>query len=200
MACGCGKKKAPKTTKSVETMRSSGADSTQIIEELTRSGEENEFIYAIYNGPSYPHHMRSVTGIINKLYGLNDYGIGRRGDIIKVHKLDYEKSYGKLYLPLGEEEMATKGIRGLEYIRKANFSTEAESNRLARKALDANKPESVAPTQEVKVEQPEEKVVTRSAPKKSSGQPTKSRSSKSKKRATNGNAVGSEIPKFEDAE
>jgi hypothetical protein len=131
MACGCGKKKTfNEVSRSVQTLKTRGSTEAEIVKEAT-DGEE--FIYAIYNGPNYPHYLPSPTGVISQ-YGILNYGMGKRGDRIKVHKLDFEKSNGRLFLPVpdqGEEEMANngnEGIRGVEPTDTNYVSNEARSN------------------------------------------------------------------------
>lgn len=148
--CGCGKKK-PDNSLNAENLRSRGVNNQLVVKDVT-SG--NDFVPAIYNGPDYPHYIPSSTGIIAQ-YGILNYGMGKNGDRINVHRNDLEKSRGRLYLPVQEEgelEMANKGnegIRGSEKVDPNIFSAEEETNKRlnaqAAKKANAEAQEEAAP-------------------------------------------------------
>lgn len=82
MGCGCGKKTQTHAVSSVQI-------TTAEVMSQTLNGED--FILVEYLGPSYEHLIPSPTGIIAK-FGLRNYGIGKRGAQVKVHKDDAQNS------------------------------------------------------------------------------------------------------------
>ncbi len=53
--------------------------------------EHPDFIKCVYRGRTYMHYIPSTTGIIST-FNLFNYGYGKDGDIIYVHKQDVQKS------------------------------------------------------------------------------------------------------------
>lgn len=126
--CGCGKKTKPSnyvdqsSYNDIDSMKRSGVPNQMVVREATKG---DEFIDAIYNGPKTPHYIPSTTGVI-KHYGIKNYGMGKFGDRIRVHKEDLTSERGIwLYTAIkGDKEMPDPN----EFLYTGNVSAEARSN------------------------------------------------------------------------
>lgn len=90
MACGCSKNKVaqPVVPQQNVLQNSSNSNNRNNID----FSNHPEFVKAIYKGPEgYTHLIGSPTGIIAN-FGIRDYGLGKGGSIIYVHKADLEKN------------------------------------------------------------------------------------------------------------
>ncbi len=154
--CNCGKKTQPSNYvdqsvyNNVDAMKRSGISNQVVVREATQG---NEFLDAIYNGPSTPHYIPSTTGVITS-YGIKNYGMGKKGDRIRVHVNDINSVNGKrLYTVIqGEEEMPESN----EFLYAGNVSAEARSNqRLKEQAEKRSKSEARKATRAAKADEKE---------------------------------------------
>ena len=90
MACGCNKAKVAQPIAPQQAAQNNMAGVTSPKGSIDFSSHP-EFVKVVYNGPSYTHLVGSPTGIIAN-FGIRDYGMGKGGSIIFVHKADLEKS------------------------------------------------------------------------------------------------------------
>ncbi len=87
MGCGCNKAKAVQPLAQQQIQQN--AQNLSISPSLEG---QNNVVKVVYKGPNYSHMISSPTGIIRELYGMQNYGLGKNGDIIYVHQKDVEHS------------------------------------------------------------------------------------------------------------
>ena len=88
MGCGCNKAKAVQPLAQQQVQQNA-----QNLSSSPSLEGQNNIVKVVYKGPAaYSHMIGSPTGIIRELYGMQNYGLGKNGDIIYVHQKDVEHS------------------------------------------------------------------------------------------------------------
>ena len=88
MGCNCANKNK---LNQPNTVVNSTPQTVDQVYQLLEQQDKDEFIDVIYQGPEYLHYIGSPTGIITK-YNLRNYGLARKGNVVKIHIDDFNKS------------------------------------------------------------------------------------------------------------